>query len=52
MKVAVYSAHQFEKEYLIDANHDKHELVLFQESLNVKTSALARWLHCRFSLCQ
>jgi D-lactate dehydrogenase len=41
MKVAVYSAHQFEKEYLIDANHDKHELVLFQESLNVKTSALA-----------
>lgn len=41
MKVAIYSTHQFEKQYLIDANQNKHEFVLFQESLNLKTSTLA-----------
>ena len=28
MKVAVYSTHQFEKQYLIEANQDAHELVM------------------------
>ena len=31
MKVAVFSTHQFEKNYLIAANKDKHELQFFEE---------------------
>ena len=42
MKVAVYSTHQFEKQYLTGANQDAHELVMLGESLNLKTSSLAK----------
>lgn len=41
MKVAVYSTHQFEKQFLHEANQNKHELILLGESLNLKTSSLA-----------
>ena len=41
MKVAVYSTHQFEKQYLNEANQDTHEFVMLGESLNLKTSSLA-----------
>lgn len=41
MKVAVYSTHQFEKQYLCEANQDTHEFVMLGESLNLKTSSLA-----------
>lgn len=41
MKVAVYSTHQFEKQYLIEANQGVHELIMLEESLNLKTSSLA-----------
>jgi D-lactate dehydrogenase len=41
MKVAIYSTHLFEKQYLIEANQQKHELIMLQESLNIKTSTLA-----------
>lgn len=41
MKVALYSTHQFEKQYLIEANQRAHEFVIFGESLNLKTSSLA-----------
>lgn len=41
MKVAVYSTHQFEKQYLIGANQGAHEFVMLGESLNLKTSSLA-----------
>lgn len=41
MKVAVYSTHLFERQYLIEANQEEHDLILFQESLNVKTTSLA-----------
>lgn len=41
MKVAVYSTHQFEKQYLSEANQRSHEFVMLGESLNLKTSSLA-----------
>ncbi|HNP94025.1 MAG TPA: 2-hydroxyacid dehydrogenase [Cyclobacteriaceae bacterium] len=41
MKVAVYSTHLFERQYLLEANKGKHDLILFQESLNFKTTSLA-----------
>ena len=40
MKVAIYSTHQFEKQYLIDANQSVHEFIMLAESLNQKTSSL------------
>src|SRR6188768_2075073 len=41
MKVAVFSLHNFEKEYLLKANADRHELVLIPVALSESTAALA-----------
>lgn len=42
MKVAIFSAKDFEKPYLEDANHQyQHELVYFECALNEQTAALA-----------
>ena len=41
MKVAVYSAHKFEKEYLLDAAKDRHELLLLEPQLSPATAGLA-----------
>lgn len=41
MKIAIYSAHRFERSYLIEANSGKHELLMLEESLNQKTASLA-----------
>lgn len=42
MKVAVYSFHNFEKDYLISANNNKHELIFISESLTLKNVVLAK----------
>ena len=41
MKVAVYSTHKFEKEYLIRANNEKHDLLLIETQLSLATTAMA-----------
>lgn len=41
MKVAVYSTHNFEKEFLLRAAKDKHELILLEPQLSLTTAALA-----------
>ncbi len=41
MKVAVYSTHQFETEYLIHANNGKHELHFINSTLNQETVLVA-----------
>lgn len=41
MKVAVFSLHNFEKEYLLKSNADRHELVLIPSSLSESTVPLA-----------
>ncbi|HTF22230.1 MAG TPA: 2-hydroxyacid dehydrogenase [Chryseolinea sp.] len=41
MKVAVFSLHNFEKEYLLKSNADRHELVLIPAPLSESTVALA-----------
>jgi D-lactate dehydrogenase len=41
MKVAVFSLHNFEKEYLLKANAERHELVLIPVALSESTAALA-----------
>ena len=41
MKVAVYSTHNFEKEFLLRAAKDKHELILLEPQLSLMTAALA-----------
>lgn len=41
MKVAVFSSHDFEKNYLIAANTNKHELVFIPGALTSKTARLA-----------
>lgn len=41
MKVAVYSIHQFEKPYLLEANNGTHELVLIDARLSETTASLA-----------
>ncbi|MAR66377.1 MAG: hydroxyacid dehydrogenase [Crocinitomicaceae bacterium] len=41
MKAAVYSIHQFEKPYLLEANDGKHELVLIDARLSETTTSLA-----------
>jgi len=41
MKVAVYSIHEFEKQYLTNANNGRHDLVLINTKLGVKTASLA-----------
>lgn len=42
MKTAVYSIHNFEKEYLQNANAEVHDLVLLEPSLSENTVALAK----------
>jgi len=42
MKVAVYSAHQFEESYLELANANRHELKLLDTKLNIHTAVLAK----------
>lgn len=41
MKVAVFSLHNFEKDYLLRSNNSKHELVLIPHPLSEATAALA-----------
>jgi D-lactate dehydrogenase len=41
MKVAVFSLHNFEKEYLIKSNAGRHELVLISAALSESTAPLA-----------
>jgi D-lactate dehydrogenase len=41
MKVAVYSTHRFEKEFLNRANNARHELVYLENSLSLQTSIQA-----------
>ena len=41
MKVAIYSSHNFEKEYLISANENKHELQFIDKRLTIDTVDLA-----------
>lgn len=42
MKVAFYSIHKFEKDYIIEANNNKHELLFFDEVLSEKTVEFAK----------
>ncbi len=41
MKVAVFSTHKFEKQYLLDANAGKHHLALIEARLSASSVALA-----------
>lgn len=41
MKVAVFSLHNFEKDYLLKSNAGKHELILIPAALSEATAALA-----------
>ena len=41
MRVTIYSTHDFEKDTLIAANNNRHELKLVKSSLNIDTTALA-----------
>ena len=41
MKVAVYSTHKFEKNFLLHAAEGKHELILLEPQLSLTTAALA-----------
>lgn len=41
MKVAIYSTHKFEKEYLIKANNGKHELLFRELQLSLTTTVMA-----------
>lgn len=41
MKVAIYSAHKFEKNYLLEANADKHELTFIDMPLSKETVTMA-----------
>ncbi len=42
MRATVYSSHNFDKPYLQQASRGKHELIFIEESLNKKTSQLAK----------
>ena len=42
MKVIVFSAHRFEKDFLLMANQQRHELVFVDGSLSLYTSLLAK----------
>lgn len=42
MKVIVFSAHRFEKDFLLMANQQRHELVFVDGSLSLYTSPLAK----------
>ncbi|MBC7746091.1 MAG: 2-hydroxyacid dehydrogenase [Flavobacterium sp.] len=41
MKTIIYSAHKFEKEFLVNANAGKHELEFFEIPLKMETTQLA-----------
>ncbi|HTN47220.1 MAG TPA: 2-hydroxyacid dehydrogenase [Flavipsychrobacter sp.] len=41
MKTAIYSVHKFERDYLLQANNSRHELILLEETLTVSTVKLA-----------
>ncbi|RTL60028.1 MAG: 2-hydroxyacid dehydrogenase [Sphingobacteriales bacterium] len=41
MKVAVFSLHKFEKDYLLSAAKGKHELILLEPQLSLTTAGLA-----------
>ena len=41
MKVLVYSTHGFEKNFLINANQNKHDLFFTTEQLNENTASLS-----------
>lgn len=41
MKIAVFSLHNFEKDYLLRSNADRHELVLINAALSESTAPLA-----------
>ena len=41
MKVAVYSTHKFEKDFMLHAAAGKHELILLEPQLSLTTAALA-----------
>ncbi len=41
MKVTVYSAHRFEKDYLLSANNNQHELLLIENRLTSETVTIA-----------
>ena len=43
MKVAIYSIHKFEKEYLLSANSNKHDLVLIESRLSKSILTCAAW---------
>lgn len=42
MKVAIFSAHQFEREFLIQANSNRHELLLLETRLTEDSVVLAQ----------
>ena len=42
MKTAVFSIHKFEKEYLLQANAEKHDLVLIEARLSETSAPLAK----------
>ncbi|MTI30077.1 2-hydroxyacid dehydrogenase [Xanthovirga aplysinae] len=42
MKVAVYSIHNFERDFILKANAEKHHLVLLEERLSETTASLAK----------
>ncbi len=42
MKVAVFSLHNFEKDYLLEANQVKHDLLLFENRLTERSATFAR----------
>ena len=41
MKTAIYSVHKFEKNYLLEANQDKHELIMLEDVLSENSVMLA-----------
>ncbi len=41
MKTAIYSVHPFERDYLLQANNNKHELILLEEFVTDQTVKLA-----------
>lgn len=45
MKVAVFSAHAFEREFLIQANKEQHELILLDSRLTLESVVLAKDCH-------
>lgn len=48
MKIAVFSAHQFELKYLEEANTSKHELTFFYTTLSIDTVALCNGMDAVF----